>query len=346
LAEITAEWGLSAYTGLWKGVTAGDFDGDGRMDLAVANWGLNTPFTASTKRPLTLFYGEMAQPNVMDLIETEWDPIRNELTPTRQITDLAASLPFLGEHFSSHLQYSQASLREVLGERMPLARKLQITTLESMVFLNRGGHFEAMALPTEAQMSPAFSVNVADFDGDGREDLFLSQNFFATRPGIPRLDAGRGLLLQGDGSGKFIPVPGETSGILVYGEQRGAAISDFNEDGRPDLVISQNGAATKLYENSSGRIGLRIKLLGPPENPHALGACIRIGSGGHFGPAREIHGGSGYWSQDSSTEVMASGAVADQVWVRWPGGRITSTAISPGTKEMIINAQAAPFDRH
>jgi hypothetical protein len=344
LAEITAEWGLSGYTGLWKGVTAGDFDGDGRMDLAVANWGLNSTYAASTKRPLTLFYGEMAQPNVMDLIETEWDPVRNGLTPTRQITDLAASLPFLGEQFASHLGYSQASVREVLGQRMPLARKLEINTLESMVFLNRGGHFEAMALPAEAQTAPAFSVNVADFDGDGREDLFLSQNFFATRPGIPRLDSGRGLVLRGDGTGKFTPVPGETSGILVYGEQRGAAICDFNEDGRPDLVVSQNGAATKLYENTSGVAGLRIKLSGPPENPHGLGACIRLRFSDRLGPAREIHGGSGYWSQDSSIEVMAGGGAAKQIWVRWPGGRTTSTDIPVGAKEIIIDSQGRRAD--
>ena len=32
-------------------------------------------------------------------------------------------------------------------------------------------------LPLEAQWAPAFGVNVGDMDGDGREDVFLSQNF-------------------------------------------------------------------------------------------------------------------------------------------------------------------------
>ncbi|MDB6039416.1 MAG: ASPIC/UnbV domain protein, partial [Verrucomicrobiales bacterium] len=305
LFDITSETGLSEYTGLWKGITAGDFDGDGRMDLVVANWGLNSSYVASARKPLTLYHGEMAQPGVMDVIETEWDSARNELTPTRQITDLAASLPFLLERFSSHLTYSQASLSNVLGDRLPLARKLEINTLESSIFLNRGDHFEIQKLPAEAQMAPAFGVNVADFDGDGREDLFLSQNFFATRPGVPRLDAGRGLLLRGDGTGRFTPVAGEDSGLLIYGEQRGAAICDFNEDGRPDLVVTQNGAATKLYQNNSGRVGIRIRLSGPRENPHGIGASIRISSKGHSGPAREIHAGSGWWSHDSAIEVMA-----------------------------------------
>jgi len=48
-----------------------------------------------------------------------------------------------------------------------------------MAFLNHGDHFEAIPLPAEAQLAPAFAVLLGDFDGDGAEDVFLSQNFFA-----------------------------------------------------------------------------------------------------------------------------------------------------------------------
>jgi len=97
-------------------------------------------------------------------------------------------------------------------------------------------------MPYEAQIAPAFAVNVGDFDGDGNEDIFLSQNFFELAPGSMamafrvedagwRLDAGRGLWLRGTGGGKLEAVPGQKSGILVYGEQRGAALCDFDGDG-------------------------------------------------------------------------------------------------------------------
>jgi len=48
--------------------------------------------------------------------------------------------------------------------------------------------------------------------------------------------------------------------------------------------------------------GLRIRLtaLG---NAQAIGASIRLGDGKHFGPAREIHAGAGFWSQDSAVQV-------------------------------------------
>src|SRR5262249_474661 len=149
---------------------------------------------------------------------------------------------------------------------------------------------------------------VGDFYGDGNEDIFLAQNFFSVQPETPRYDAGRGLLLKADGSGGFQVVPGQESGIKVYGQQRGAAAGDFHADGRLDLVLTQNGAETKVYRNTQARPGLRVRLRGPAQNQDAFGAVIRLKFGERWGPAREVHGGGGYWSQDSLVQVIAGGA--------------------------------------
>ena len=329
---------LSQFTGWWAGVTTGDFDGDGNMDIVAANWGLNSPYHATPEHPLTLYYGDLSQRGLVDLIETEYDPRGNIVAPRRKRDVLAQSLPDLAQRFHSHADYSRASIETILGSDITRASMAGAATLESMVFLNRTNRFESAALPAEAQWSPAFSVNVADFDGDGHEDVFLSQNFFATAPELPRLDAGRGLLLRGDGRGKFTPVPGGESGVKVYGEQRGAAVADYDHDGRPDLVVTQNGAATVLLHNIGAKPGLRVRLSGPPGNPAALGAMIRLKFGARFGPAREIHGGSGYWSEDSPVQVMAAPEPPTELWVRWPGGRTTTTPIPPGATEIAAQA--------
>jgi hypothetical protein len=146
---------------------------------------------------------------------------------------------------------------------------------------------------------------VADFDGDGNEDVFLSQNFVAVDGDASAYDAGRGLWLQGDGRGGLRAVPGQDSGVKVYGQQAGAAVGDFDGDGRTDLVVDQNEGETRLFHNVAAKRGLRVRLKGPEGNPHSIGAVVRLKFGEQFGPAREIHGGSGYWSQDSTTEVMA-----------------------------------------
>src|ERR1043165_981360 len=125
---------------------------------------------------------------------------------------------------------------------------------------------------------------------DGVEDVFLAQNFFATRKEIPRLDAGRGLWLKNDGKGNLTPMSAEESGVICWGEQRGCAVGDFDEDGRIDLVVAQNGAETKLFHNERAKPGLRVRLKGPPGNPDGLGVTMRLKYADGLGPAREIHG--------------------------------------------------------
>ena len=67
--------------------------------------------------------------------------------------------------------------------------------------------------------------------------------------------------------------------------------------------------------------GVRIALRGPQENPDAIGAYVRLKCGERFGPAREIHAGGGYWSQDSATLVLAAPTPPTELLVRWPGGK-------------------------
>ncbi|HUR46716.1 MAG TPA: CRTAC1 family protein, partial [Candidatus Saccharimonadales bacterium] len=337
LWEETEAMGLSVNTGLWQSVAVADVNGDGKLDIIAGNWGLNSAWHASPAQPLTLVYGDLAGRNTSDILETEYDNRTEALVPRGLRDTLAVSLPFLTARFPSHAAWSKASLKDVLQEHEPSSHRVTAKTLASTIFLNRNGKFEARPLPAEAQFSPTLGIAVADFDGDGHEDLFLAQNFFAFPTEDSRQDASRGLLLRGDGHGGFESVPGQRSGLKLYGEQRGAAVADYDHDGRPDLVVTQNGAATHLFHNTTGRPGLRIRLHGPEGNPDAIGARVRLKFASGLGPVREIHAGSGYWSQDSSTIVLAAPTTPLAVEVLWPGGHRTETPVPPAAKEMHIN---------
>ena len=328
--DATARLGLIHYLGWWNGVTTGDFDGDGRLDIAASNWGRNTKYQSHRERPLMLFYGDFAGNSSVGLLEAHWESQIQKWVPERQLNPLAEAFPFLREKFNSHRAFSMAGVEEVLGDRFSQAKSLSANWLESTVFLNRGDHFEARALPVEAQMAPAFGITVGDVDGDGREDLFLAQNFFDAQAETPRYDGGRGLWLRGDGHGGFQAVDGTRTGVRIYGEQRGAALADFDEDGRIDLAVTQNGGATRLYRNQMARPGIRIRLQGPPGNPQGLGAVVSLIMGQTQGPAHEVHAGSGYWSQDSSTVVLGAPTDPSAVRVRWPGGKVTQIPLPVG----------------
>jgi hypothetical protein len=273
----------------------------------------------------------------VDLVEAYFAPELNAVVPRRSLSALSQAIPRLAEEFPTHAAFSTATISDMLQRLQVRPKEVQAATLASMVLFNRGDHFDAVPLPAEAQWAPVFAITVADFDGDGRQDVFLSQNFFALRPELPRLDAGRGLLLRGTGGGKLEPMSGQASGIMVYGEQRGAAAGDFNEDGRMDLVVTQNGAATRLFQNTGGTPGLRVRLLGPHGNPQGIGAAVRL----HFpkgdGPTIEVHAGSGYWSQDSAIPVPGAPESPVRISVRWPGGKVSQAELPGKSREITVD---------
>jgi hypothetical protein len=210
-----------------------------------------------------------------------------------------------------------------------------VVTFDSVVLLSRGDRFEVRSLPGEAQFSPVFGLAVADFDGDGHEDLFAAQNLFGVAPLTSRCDGGVGVWLKGDGKGSFAPVPARASGVYVHGEGRGAAVCDFDRDGRVDLAVGQNGEATRLFRNQGGRRGLRVRLQGPPANPLGIGATVRlVYADGRRGPAREIRAGGGYWSQDSATAVLGLAENPRSLVIRWPGGRQTEVPVPDAAQSL------------
>ena len=129
------------------------------------------------------------------------------------------------------------------------------------------------------------------------------------------------------------------SGIRIDGEQRAAALADFDHDRRIDVVVSQINGPTTLWANRRARPGIRVVLEGPPANPEAIGAQVRLRfADGHNGPVRAIQGGSGFGAQDAAPVVLGvpTSAGVSGLWVRWPGGREQVVPVAPDQTEVRI----------
>src|SRR5439155_21340884 len=129
-------------------------------------------------RPLRVFYGEWTLQGAVDVFEAYGDRQLQKHVPWCSYR-VARLLPWIAQRFETHTAFASADIADLISERARTTKSLQATWLETTVFLNRGDHFEVKPLPVEAQFAPAFGVCVGDLDGDGNEDIFLSQNFFA-----------------------------------------------------------------------------------------------------------------------------------------------------------------------
>src|SRR5262249_26069415 len=100
-------------------------------------------------------------------------------------------------------------------------------------------------------------------------------------------------------------------------------VADFDNDGRLDLVQTNADQPLLLYHNVSERPGnwIELKLIGTKSNRDAIGARVRVESGG-LSQIREVDGGNGYAGQSTRRVHFGLGADAknERVAIRWTSG--------------------------
>ncbi|MEN8865698.1 MAG: FG-GAP-like repeat-containing protein [Akkermansiaceae bacterium] len=323
LVDQTTEAGLSEILGWWNGITVIDVDNDGDMDYAATNFGLNTKYKASAKKPTLLYYGDFEKDGNCNIIEAKFGD--KNLLPVRGLSCSSGAMPHLKGKFGTYTSFALAGLQDIYEPTtLDGSSRYEANTLESGVFINEGGKFTFKPFPRLAQISPGFGIVAGDFDGDSNADLFFVQNFDGPQAETGRMAGGVSILLKGHGDGSFAAVAPRKSGLYVGGDAKSLTTVDLNGDGQLDLVAGVNDDNLIAFEQAPhAQKPLRILLRGKDGNTLAAGARIKVSFDNGTHKSLEVTAGSGYLSQSSSLVNigMPDEAKVTGIEVRWPDGR-------------------------
>lgn len=212
--------GLEMSDGWWNRIVAGDFTGHGRVDFIVGNLGLNTRFHASEKEPTMMYVKDFGGNGFVEQIVAFYN--HGRLYPLVLRDDLIKSLPYLKSRYPNYANYATQTVSDIFSPAdLAGAVVKQAHTFATMLAKNNGdGSFSLVPLPREVQISPIYGILATDVDKDGKPDLLMAGNFDGVKPETGRMSAGYGMMLKGDGKGKFTPVRTVESGFFVPGQAR------------------------------------------------------------------------------------------------------------------------------
>ncbi len=299
--DVTETSGIGASYGPALGVLCADLNGDGRMDIYVAN------DTAANRLWL------------------------NQGKGTFREGALEAGLAYNAD---GRTKAGMGVTAEEVDSQGNFAIVVTNLTREgATLFRGSKGVFEdvtaryGLTAPTFA--FTGFGTKWLDYDNDGRLDLVVANGavtIVESLRGRPYPYGQRNLLFHDEGEGQKFrdssDVAGEDFQRMDVG--RGVAVGDVDNDGAVDILVTNNNGPVRLLHNDvqPRQHWLEVRLEGVRTNRFGIGARVAVFRDGEEPLWRRVHTDSSYLSASDVRVHFGLGKRPDvqRLMVRWPDG--------------------------
>jgi hypothetical protein len=318
--DVTETSGIGKALGKGMGISIADFNGDGRMDIFVAN---------------------DTEPNFLFI---------NQGNGTFKESGLEYGVAYNSQGYSVSGMGCDARdfdndgwvdivYNDLSGQVFGLLRNEGGKSFSDITWSSKFGAL------TRSQSG--WSIGFIDYDNDGWKDIYsangdvndLSKTSKQHDAMFRNLD---GKTLE-DVTAKMGP------DFAFIGYQRGSAFVDLNNDGFLDLVVTSLGEKPRILMNNalSGNHWLLLDLKGTKSNRSAIGAAIKVVMASGRVLYNHINPSVGFMSSSDRRAHFGLGSEAriDHIEIRWPSGikqRIDHPAVDQVLKVIEPGANASP----
>ena len=297
--DVSAETGIAQHFGKGMGVAIADYDGDGFMDIFVAN----------DNRPNFLFHN----------------------LGGKKFEEVALEAGVAYAQNGSAISGMGADFKDTDNDGRPDIWHTAVENESFPFFQNAGdGQFQEKTVQVGLVGTRAMSGwgnGIFDFDDDGWKDLFVARSNVLDN--IAQFSNRRyeepNSVFRNLGNGKFQDVSGEAgTDFQKAAAHRGVAFGDLDNDGRIDAVVTVLNGPLKYFHNVSknGNHWILLKLTGKKSNRMSLGAQIRVTTEDGKSQYNEATTAVGYaCASDSRVHFGLGGSkTIREIDIRWPSG--------------------------
>ena len=297
------------------GVTFGDYDTDGNIDLYVAN---------------------DQDPNFLFQNSGNGDPfLEVALISGVCYNDMGKEEAGMGTDFGDYDNDGKLDLT---------VSNYQTET--NTVYRNHDGTFftdntitSGIAEVTHGYLG--WGIRFFDYDNDGHQDIFvanghLMDNITALEQHVSYPQ--KNLLFRNIGDGTFVNVTSETDGLALKKVSRGAAIGDYDNDGDLDILVTNCNQRPDLLQNVVGNQNnwIQVQVVGQKSNRSGIGTRIKVVTETHV-QYREVQSGGSYLSFHDLRAHFGVGKSEqiEHLEIRWTSGHIDTGTHLPVNRRFI-----------